>query len=84
MCVAFVLTRNAVFASNAYVAVESSAPDKHFSGKSADLQTLISQMVKIATNCCAVCDCVYGQNPILLRNFLAFVLITPEVFISSN
>lgn len=49
VCGAFVLTRNVVFASNAYVAVESSASDKHFSGKSADLQTLaflrISQIV---------------------------------------
>lgn len=39
VCVAFVLTRNVVFASNAYVAVENSASDKHFSGKSTDLQT---------------------------------------------
>lgn len=49
VCVAFVLATNVVFASNAYVAVESFACDKHFSGKSADLQILaflrISQMV---------------------------------------
>lgn len=49
MCVAFVLPRDVVFASNAYVAVESFASDKYFSCKSADLQILaflrISQMV---------------------------------------
>lgn len=67
VCVAFVLTRNVVFASNAYVAVESSASDKYFSGKSADLQTLtflhISQMVKIATNC-YVYVTVFMDNPL--------------------
>lgn len=30
------------------------------------------------------CNCVYGQPPILLRNFLTFVLFTAEGFISSN
>jgi len=45
---AFILTRNFVFVSSAYVAVESFASDTRFSGKNADLQTLaflrISQM----------------------------------------
>lgn len=55
----FVLIRNFVFANNAYVAVQSFASDKHFSGKNAGFADFgISLHFASVLNCNKLLCCV--------------------------